>query len=144
MLRPPQPGVDPSSPAPRRVGEGLGGGPAGGPHGPGERQELVDALRHAGPADQKEGAVVWLCGLGLGQRAVPDDVAREAYSHEVSSAGFWPGGDMLPEPIFFSYAYVALDAGVGALILFGGVQITMFAGSILAGNRPSAWRWCRW
>ncbi len=43
--------------------------------------------------------------------------------------------------IFFSYAYVALDAGVGALILFGGVQITMFAGSILAGNRPSAWRW---
>lgn len=43
--------------------------------------------------------------------------------------------------IFFSYAYVALDAGVGALILFGGVQITMFAGALMAGNRPSAWRW---
>jgi hypothetical protein len=32
-------------------------------------------------------------------------VAQEAYSHEVSSAGFWPGGDVFPEPIFYSYAY---------------------------------------
>ncbi|UCH46609.1 MAG: hypothetical protein JSU95_10820 [Betaproteobacteria bacterium] len=32
-------------------------------------------------------------------------VAQEAYSHEVSSAGFWPGGDSFPEPIFYSYAY---------------------------------------
>ncbi len=36
---------------------------------------------------------------------LPDDVAREAYSHEVSSLGFWPGGDAHPEPIFYSYAY---------------------------------------
>ena len=34
-----------------------------------------------------------------------DDVTREAYSHEVSSAGFWPGSDALPEPAFYSYAY---------------------------------------
>ena len=32
-------------------------------------------------------------------------VAQEAYSHEVSSAGFWPGSDAFPEPIFYSYAY---------------------------------------
>jgi len=32
-------------------------------------------------------------------------VAQEAYSHEVSSAGFWPGSDTFPEPIFYSYAY---------------------------------------
>jgi hypothetical protein len=32
-------------------------------------------------------------------------VAQEAYSHEVSSAGFWPGGDAFPEPIYYSYAY---------------------------------------
>ena len=32
----------------------------------------------------------------------------------------------------FSHAYVTLDAGVGALILFGGVQVTMFAGAVLA------------
>jgi hypothetical protein len=34
-----------------------------------------------------------------------DWVAREAYSHEVSSCGFWPGGEMLPEPVFYAYAY---------------------------------------
>jgi hypothetical protein len=36
---------------------------------------------------------------------LPDTVAREAYSHEVSSLGFWPGNEMMPEPIFYSYAY---------------------------------------
>ncbi len=36
---------------------------------------------------------------------LPDWVAREAYSHEVSSCGFWPGGEVLPEPVFYSYAY---------------------------------------
>jgi hypothetical protein len=35
----------------------------------------------------------------------PDWVAREAYTHEVSSAGFWPGGDPHPFPLFYSYAY---------------------------------------
>ena len=34
----------------------------------------------------------------------PDWAAREAYSHEVSSAGFWPGGDG-SDAIFYSYAY---------------------------------------
>lgn len=32
-------------------------------------------------------------------------VEQEAYSHEVSSAGFWPGGDIFPEAMFYSYAY---------------------------------------
>ena len=36
---------------------------------------------------------------------LPDTIAREAYSHEVSSLGFWPGNEMMPEPIFYSYAY---------------------------------------
>ncbi len=36
---------------------------------------------------------------------LPDWVAREAYSHEVSSAGFWAGGDQYPEACFYSYAY---------------------------------------
>lgn len=35
----------------------------------------------------------------------PDWVMREAYSHEVSSCGFWPGGEAFPEPVFYSYAY---------------------------------------
>jgi len=36
---------------------------------------------------------------------LPDWVAREAYSHEVSSCGFWSGGGPIPYPCFYSYAY---------------------------------------
>jgi hypothetical protein len=36
---------------------------------------------------------------------LPDVVAREAYSQEVSSLGFWPGNAAMPRPIFYSYAY---------------------------------------
>ena len=39
---------------------------------------------------------------------LPDEVTREAYSHEVSSAGFWPGGaGGEGGPFFYSYAYPA-------------------------------------
>jgi hypothetical protein len=39
---------------------------------------------------------------------LPDTVAQEAYSHEVSSAGFWPGGGgPIDYPAFYSYAYPA-------------------------------------
>jgi hypothetical protein len=40
---------------------------------------------------------------------LPDSVAREAYSHEVTSAGFWPGGGGAPvdDAAFYSYAYPA-------------------------------------
>jgi hypothetical protein len=40
-----------------------------------------------------------------GVPGLPDAVTREAYSHEVSSAGFWPGSDAFPEAAFYSYAY---------------------------------------
>ncbi len=36
---------------------------------------------------------------------LPDWVAREAYSHEVASCGFWPGNAQLPEPAFYAYIY---------------------------------------
>jgi hypothetical protein len=36
---------------------------------------------------------------------LPNAVTREAYSHEVSSLGLWPGNEMMPDPIFYSYAY---------------------------------------
>jgi hypothetical protein len=36
---------------------------------------------------------------------LPDAVVREAYSHEVSSAGFWPGGGAIDYPAYYSYAY---------------------------------------
>jgi hypothetical protein len=44
-----------------------------------------------------------------GVPALPDNVTREAYSHEVSSAGFWPGGGAIDFPAFYSYAYPAPD-----------------------------------
>jgi hypothetical protein len=38
-----------------------------------------------------------------------DFVTREAYSHECSSCGFWPGGPGMPEAAFYAYAYPAPD-----------------------------------
>ena len=40
-----------------------------------------------------------------GAPGLPDQVTREAYSHEVSSAGFWPGNEAYPAAAFYSYAY---------------------------------------
>lgn len=40
-----------------------------------------------------------------GVPGLPDAITREAYSHEVSSAGFWPGNDAFPSAVFYSYAY---------------------------------------
>lgn len=40
-----------------------------------------------------------------GVPGLPDAVTREAYSHEVSSAGFWPGIAAFPQAAFYSYAY---------------------------------------
>lgn len=52
------------------------------------------------------------------------------------------GGLMLTTYLVgFSVAYLAMDAGLGALILFGGVQVTMFAGALAMGERPPARRW---
>ena len=63
---------------------------------------------------------------------LPDAIAREAYSHEVSSAGFWPGGPGCEEAVFYSYAYpeppgfrdaklgvagARFDAGMGEYVL---------------------------
>lgn len=41
----------------------------------------------------------------------------------------------------FSLAYVSMDAGIGALVLFGTVQLTMFAGSLIGGQTPHLRRW---
>jgi hypothetical protein len=46
-----------------------------------------------------------LAPLHPGAPNIADRITREAYSHEVSSCGFWPGGAGLEQPIFYSYAY---------------------------------------
>jgi hypothetical protein len=40
-----------------------------------------------------------------GVPGLPDRITREAYSHEVTSAGFWAGGATAAEPFFYSYIY---------------------------------------
>jgi len=40
-----------------------------------------------------------------GVPGLPDWITRDAYSHEVSSCGFWPGGGPVPHAAFYSYAY---------------------------------------
>jgi hypothetical protein len=45
-----------------------------------------------------------------GVPGMADWVTREAYSHEVSSCGFWPGGGALTDPVFYAYAYPEPEA----------------------------------
>lgn len=47
---------------------------------------------------------------------LPDRVVREAYSHECSSCGFWPGAESCPRPIFYSYAYPAPEGFAAARV----------------------------
>jgi hypothetical protein len=49
-------------------------------------------------------AVTRFSGRPAPERPGADPVTREAYSHEVSSAGFWPGGGEIAAPAFYSYA----------------------------------------
>lgn len=63
------------------------------------------------------------------------------------------GGEKLAKPnlwavfglalylVGFSQAYIALDAGLGALLLFGGVQVTMFAGALVLREQVPVMRW---
>ena len=62
-------------------------------------------------------------GLGLGRERLPGAAALLVYM------------------LGFSLAYRGMDAGVGAFILFGGVQLTMFAGAVLAREPVPALRW---
>jgi len=48
---------------------------------------------------------------------IADRVTREAYSHECISAGWWPGGDPVLEPVFYAYAYPVPDGCQDAAVL---------------------------
>lgn len=51
-----------------------------------------------------------------GMPHLSDEVTREAYSHEVSSCGFWVGSREAPEPIFYAYAYPTPDGFADAAV----------------------------
>ncbi len=61
------------------------------------------------------------------------------------SYGSWMSAAMLfLYAVCFSFAYISLDTGVGALILFGMVQATMVTGALWAGDRPAVAEWIGW
>lgn len=72
-----------------------------------------------------------------------------ALRRRVAGGVWWPGlrgrlsgvAGLLAYLFGFSAAYLVLGAGAGALILFGMVQITMFAGAVLAREEVPARRW---
>ncbi|HLA78465.1 MAG TPA: DMT family transporter [Vicinamibacteria bacterium] len=59
-----------------------------------------------------------------------------------SSTGSWLSAlALFAYAAFFSFAYLRLDAGVGALVLFGSVQATMIGWGLAAGERPRSAEW---
>ena len=62
---------------------------------------------------------------------LPDAVTREAYSHEVSSAGFWPGGGGVDEPSFYAYAYPVPDGFAAAHVAPPGARFDPALGEFL-------------
>lgn len=77
------------------------------------------------------GAIV-LALILLANRSKPSTAAK----------GSWIGASMLfIYAATFSYAYITLDTGIGALILFGTVQVTMVVVSLVTGNRHHFLEW---
>jgi hypothetical protein len=66
---------------------------------------------------------------------LPDAVTREAYSHEVSSAGFWPGDAQTPEPSFYSYAYPSPAGFSEAAVAPAGARFDTALGEFLLPYR---------
>jgi hypothetical protein len=54
-----------------------------------------------------------------GMPRLPDRIVREAYSHEVTSGGFWAGGATAAEPFFYSYVYPEPDGYRDAAVAHG-------------------------
>lgn len=64
-------------------------------------------------------------------------LALQSKTGRVTRCGSWPSAMMLfLYVICFSYAYIELSAGTGALILFGLVQATMVAAALIDGDKP--------
>jgi hypothetical protein len=63
---------------------------------------------------------------------LPNAVAREAYSHEVSSAGFWPGGGgAMDDAAFYAYAYPAPEGFAAAKVAPAGAFFSKELGEFL-------------
>lgn len=66
----------------------------------------------------------------------------QSYINKNNSKGSWLSAAMLfIYAVAFSFGYISLDTGTGALILFGAVQITMIVASMLLGNKLRFSEW---
>jgi drug/metabolite transporter (DMT)-like permease len=81
-------------------------------------------------------------------RVVSGALALALIVHLRAKAGAGASGDWISAAMlfayvaFFSFAYVSLAAGTGALILFGAVQLTMFGWALRGGERFTLPAWC--
>jgi drug/metabolite transporter (DMT)-like permease len=67
---------------------------------------------------------------------------RRSHDEKLKSKGSWLAASMLfIYAIAFSFGYVSLDTGTGALILFGAVQITMIMANVISGNKLHISEW---
>jgi Family of unknown function (DUF5996) len=66
-----------------------------------------------------------------GAPGLSDAVMREAYSHEVSSAGFWPGGGGIDHAAFYSYAYPEPDGFRASAVQPAGASFNQALGEFL-------------
>jgi drug/metabolite transporter (DMT)-like permease len=69
-------------------------------------------------------------------------LSRTLGRRPVQRQGSWPAAlALFGYAIAFSFAYLRLEAGVGALLLFAVVQLTMILAGVRAGERPRAAQW---
>ncbi len=74
----------------------------------------------------------------------PEGADSERHAARPAPGSWASGFALFAYAAAFSLAYVSLDAGVGALILFGSVQVTMIAVAFAAGERLSLLQWVGW
>jgi drug/metabolite transporter (DMT)-like permease len=60
---------------------------------------------------------------------------------KITSHSFWSAGTLTLYAIAFSYAYITLPTGAGALILFGGVQVIAFSITLMRGQKIGLFSW---
>lgn len=88
------------------------------------------------------GAVTLTALLALGSARGQTATRRTGRTVLAGGAGSWSGAAWLflyAAP--FSFAYVSLSTGTGALLLFGAVQLTMMGAAVLGGERLTAPQW---
>ena len=69
-------------------------------------------------------------------------LARWSAEPAPRQTGSWVSGLALGGYAFaFSFAYVSITAGTGALVLFGMVQVTMLGTGVVSGDRPGRVQW---